>query len=214
MSSKDKLSNPVGNLVGNPVRNRVDINTRIAGRVRELRTARALSLEKLASRSGVSRSMLSLIERGEASPTAVVLAKVAAGLGQPLAALFDDTSAAVDPLSTAADREAWRDPKSGYVRRNISPQNYPSPVRIVEVELPPGAEVAYEDVHRTPGIHQQVWLLEGTLDLRADGATYRLRSGDCLAMTLDQPTAFRNPTRKRTRYAVVIVAQLGDVAWR
>lgn len=51
----------------------VPLNDRIARRVRELRAARGLSLEALAAQSGVSRSMISLIERGESSPTAVVL---------------------------------------------------------------------------------------------------------------------------------------------
>ena len=64
-----------------------DLNQRIAERVRELRAARGLSLDALASKSRVSRSMISLIERGESSPTAVVLEKLAAGLGVMLAAL-------------------------------------------------------------------------------------------------------------------------------
>ena len=55
----------------------VDINTRIAARVRVLRAASDLSLEALANRCDVSRSMLSLVERGETSPTAVVLEKIA-----------------------------------------------------------------------------------------------------------------------------------------
>jgi transcriptional regulator with XRE-family HTH domain len=50
-----------------------DINERIATRVRTLRAASSLSLAALAQRSAVSRSMLSLVERGETSPTAVVL---------------------------------------------------------------------------------------------------------------------------------------------
>ena len=83
-----------------------DLNQRIAGRVRELRAARGLSLDALAGRSGVSRSMISLIERGESSPTAVVLEKLAAGLGVTLASLFDAPAAAaparVGPLARRA----------------------------------------------------------------------------------------------------------------
>src|SRR5262249_39036124 len=56
------------------------VNQRIAVRVRQLRTARDMSLDALAERSGVSRSMISLIERGETSATAVLLEKLAAGL--------------------------------------------------------------------------------------------------------------------------------------
>ena len=74
-----------------------DINVRIAEQVRTLRAALGLSLETLASRSDVSRSMLSLIERGESSPTAVTLEKVATGLGVSLATLFEDRSRAPSP---------------------------------------------------------------------------------------------------------------------
>ena len=59
----------------------MDINTRIATRLRDLRDARGYSLDTLAERSGVSRSNISLIERGQSSPTAVVLDKLAIGLG-------------------------------------------------------------------------------------------------------------------------------------
>jgi transcriptional regulator with XRE-family HTH domain len=121
-----------------------DINARIAQQVRALRAERGLSLEALAAACDVSRSMLSLIERGESSATAVVLEKIATGLGVPLATLFDDPHAAASPVSRCADRTTWRDPQSGYVRRNISPAGYPSPIRVVEVLLPPGANVAYE----------------------------------------------------------------------
>src|SRR2546426_8385151 len=71
-----------------------DLNQRIAERVRELRAAHGFSLDALAGRSGVSRSMISLIERGESSPTAVVLEKLAAGFGGMLASLFDAPAAA------------------------------------------------------------------------------------------------------------------------
>ncbi|HTX64854.1 MAG TPA: helix-turn-helix domain-containing protein, partial [Opitutaceae bacterium] len=121
-----------------------DVNARIARRVRTRRAELGLTLAALAAASAVSRSMLSLVERGESSPTAVVLEKIATGLGLPLAALFDDPAAPADPVSRRAERTAWRDPQSGYVRRNLSPAGYPSPVRLVEVELPAGARVAYE----------------------------------------------------------------------
>jgi len=179
-------------------------NARIARQVRSLRVARGLSLEALAVASGVSRSMLSLIERGESSATAVVLNKVATGLGASLATLFDAADAPAEPVSRGAGRPAWRDPQSGYERRNVSPPGYPSPIQIVEVRFPPGAHVAYDNGARDLRIHQQVWVLEGQVDVSVGDTTHRLGPDDCLAMDLDQPTAFRNRTRKPARYAVVL----------
>jgi transcriptional regulator with XRE-family HTH domain len=184
-----------------------DINSRIARRVRQLRAQLGMTLDDLAAKCEVSRSMLSLVERGESSPTAVVLEKIATGLGIALAGLFDDTSAPASPLSRRTDRTPWRDPQSGYVRRNISPANYPSSVQIVEVMLPAGARVAYESGARDVNVQQQLWIQDGTIEVTVGNVTYRLTADDCLAMQLNQPITFRNRTRKAARYIVVLATE-------
>lgn len=182
-----------------------NVNDRIAARVREIRAQRGLTLEALADACGVSRSMISLIERGECSPTAVVLEKLATGLGVALPSLFDAPSAPSDPVSRRSDQLEWRDPGSGYTRRNISSSGFPSPIQITEVVFPPGARVAYETGGRTGVIHQQVWVLSGTIEIVLGGTCFELQAGDCLAHVLDKPITFHNPTPKPARYAVVIV---------
>ena len=187
-----------------------DLNVRIAARVRELRSARDLSLDALATRSGVSRSMISLVERGESSPTAVLLGKLASALDVTLASLFDAPPSAeprASPLARRKDQPQWRDPGSGYLRRNVSPPGAPQPMRIVDVRFPAGARVAFDNAARDATekpVHQQVWVLQGSMDVTVGGERHRLRAGDCLAMRLDRPTVFHNPTRKAARYAVVI----------
>jgi transcriptional regulator with XRE-family HTH domain len=188
-----------------------DLNMRIAERVRDLRALRALSLEALAERSGVSRSMISLIERGESSPTAVLLERLATGLSVPLASLFEAPAASPEPIARRADQVQWRDPASGYVRRNVSPGGFASPIRIVEVEFPAGARVAFDTGARDVRVHQQVWVLEGAIDVWVGDERHQLRTGDCFAFVLDRPTAFHNRTRKIARYAVVVVSQPGRV---
>jgi transcriptional regulator with XRE-family HTH domain len=183
-----------------------DINGRIASRVRTLRTDLGMTLDALAAKCDVSRSMISLVERGESSPTAVVLEKIATGLRVPLATLFEDSSAPVSPVSRREDRTPWRDPQSGYVRRNISPANFPSPIQIVEIVLPAGARVAYETGARDVSIHQQIWVQEGAVEVTLGRVTHRLGEDDCLAMRLDAPTVFRNLTRKPVRYLVIVAS--------
>jgi transcriptional regulator with XRE-family HTH domain len=187
-----------------------DLNRRIGDRVRELRDARGLSLDALAGQCGVSRSMISLVERGESSPTAAVLERLATGLGVTLASLFDAPAAARPPggpVSRRGDQPQWRDPASGYLRRNVSPTGVPQPFQIVEVHFPPGGRVAFENDARDARMLQQVWVLEGSIDITVGEERHRLREGDCLAMDLDRPTMFHNPTRKTTRYAVVIASE-------
>jgi transcriptional regulator with XRE-family HTH domain len=187
----------------------LDINERIAGRVREFRSVRGFSLEALAAKSGVSRSMISVIERGESSPTAVVLDKLAVALGVTLATLFDSSSEAPAPKEPVARRGSqpeWQDPGSGYWRRNVSPPWVSQPMRIVEVRFPPRARVAFEA--SDPHTYQQIWLLGGAIDVTQGAERHRLREGDCLAMQLDRPAVFHNPTARAARYAVVISAHL------
>jgi transcriptional regulator with XRE-family HTH domain len=189
---------------------RSHLNDRIAERVRELRTKQALSLDALARKSGVSRSMLSVIERGESSPTAVILERIAGGLGIPLSSLFETTGDVAktlnSPVSLRQDQLEWVDPESGYVRRNVSPPGGSQPMRLVEVQFPAGARVAFEGVARNATVYQQIWVLDGKMDITVDKERYRLCAGDCLAMQLDHPIVFHNPTRAPARYVVVVAS--------
>jgi transcriptional regulator with XRE-family HTH domain len=93
----------------------MNVDHLIATRVRDLRKARGYTLDELADLSGVSRSAISLIEREETSPTAVVLNKLADALGVTLAALFSDApgAAAEQPLARLSEQQIWTDPGSG-----------------------------------------------------------------------------------------------------
>lgn len=169
---------------------------------------RGLTLDGLAGRAGVSRSMISLIERGESSPTASVLHRLATGLGTTLASLFaEEERPEALPLARRADQFAWRDPETGYLRRNLSPPGFPSPVELVEVVLPPGVRVAYDGVPRSIGISQQIWVLEGEIELTVGAVTHRLAVGDCLAMRVDRPTAFRNPADRPARHVLALTIE-------
>jgi transcriptional regulator with XRE-family HTH domain len=182
-----------------------DINSHLAERLRGLRSERGLSLENLAERTGVSRSMISLIERGESSPTAVILDKLAAGLGVTLASLFATRhSPRAPPLARRADQYIWRDPESGYMRRNLSAPGFPSPIELVEVILPSGARIAYDTGPRSVGVSQQVWIIEGEIELTVGLDIYHLETGDCLSMRVDRPTSFCNRADRSARYIVAL----------
>ncbi|MCW7540411.1 XRE family transcriptional regulator [Aquabacterium sp. A7-Y] len=184
----------------------MDINTRIARRVRELRDAQGFSLDALAERSGVSRSNISLIERAQSSPTAVVLDKLAAGLGVTVASLFEDSGAPAaepSPMARAAEQPVWTDPASGYIRRNLSPAAR-SPIQLVDVIFPAGKRVALDSAAREVEIHQQVWMIEGVMEMTVGDTHWRLETGDCLTMRLDRPIVYRNPTRSPARYLVAL----------
>lgn len=184
-----------------------NILSRLVGkRIADRRAALQLSLDEMATRSGVSRAMISKIERGEVNASAVVLDRLCAGLGFSLSALFARDTAS--PLLRREDQPAWQDPASGYIRREVAPAGTGSAVKIVEVEFPPGAEVTYAP-SRERVIDQHVWVLKGSIEVTvaaASGmpATYQLGKGDCLQMRVGEGNSFRNTGAKTARYAVII----------
>src|ERR1700738_2926293 len=112
-----------------------DTSSRIAGRLRLERESRGWSQADLAERSGVSKATISKIERAEVSPTAVVLVRLASAFDLTLAGLVLRSQGQGERLSRAADQPVWRDPETGYLRRQVfsRPDN---PIEIVKVEMP------------------------------------------------------------------------------
>ncbi|MFV5343780.1 XRE family transcriptional regulator [Acinetobacter oleivorans] len=187
-----------------------DINIRIAQQVRELRLARGYTLDVLATRCQVSRSAISLIERGEASPTAVVLEKLANGLGVPLTQLFDipQNNQSPLPMVRRTQQSEWKDPETGYIRRQVSPPNWKSPFQIVEIEFPPQSRITYEISETSKVVQQQLWVVEGEIDIQLGDSSYALSTGDCLAMQLNQPVIYSNNSSQVARYILVVSNQL------
>ena len=192
----------------------MEIDTFLAQRVRDLRKARGLTLEQLAEASGVSRSMISLIERQETSPTAAVLNKLADAFGISLPTLFagGGQAGAPEPLSRLADQAVWTDPASGYMRRHLSPAGFESPMELVEVLFPSGETVVFDNPVRKTNIQQQLWVLDGAMDVSLNNQTWQLSTGDCLAITLGARITFHNPNSEPARYLLALTAT--DQPWR
>lgn len=175
----------------------------LAARLKAERASRGWSLAELAARTGVSRAMISKIERGEASPTAELLGRLAAGFNITLASLFTTPQAVAGPLKRRADQTEWRDPATGYLRRAVNAAFGAGDVEIVEVEFPARARVFFDNL-RPSDVEQCVWVLDGTLDMTVGEVTHRLERGDSLSMRLDRPLVFANPTDRAIRYVVVL----------
>ena len=183
------------------------IDARLGDRIRNERLRQHLSIEALAERSGVSRAMISKIERAESSPTAALLGRLCSGLGLSLASLFKDEAERGAPLARAADQPVWRDPATGYVRRDVAPPGTGSPIDIVDVVFPPGARVTYDRPLTIRGSDQHVWVFEGSLELTVGDTTHRLEAGDCLHMRLDTTITYHNPTDRPVHYAVILMLE-------
>jgi transcriptional regulator with XRE-family HTH domain len=191
-------------------------------RLRGIRRARGWPIDRLATASGVSRAMISKIERGESSPTAVVLGKLSAALELSVSELLAPAPADVaegppghegepPPATEAAPRGGvvrraegipqWRDPDTGYLRRQVSTPRFP--VAVTEVTLPAGARVPYP-AGAYAFIAQLVWVLSGQLTLADGPATHVLADGDTFELGEPRPREFRNEGIGDCRYLVVV----------
>ncbi len=181
-----------------------DDNTiRIASRIRGERTARRWSLDDLAERSRVSKAMISKVERGEASPTAALLGRLSGALGITLSALLAETEPPVHGPLRAADQPLWRDPATGYIRRQVS-ASPAIPAELIEVELPAGATVSFP-ASSYAFIAQVIWMLAGTLTFVEHAVTHTLEAGDSLTLGPPADCTFRNDGAAACRYLVVVL---------
>lgn len=181
-----------------------EVERRIAQRLARLRADHGWSLDALAERTGISRATLSRLERCELSPTAAMLGSLCAVYGWTLSRLMADAEARPPGLVPAADQPEWTDPESGYRRRAVSPPAAGLRGELVEVHMPAGASVSY-DASPLAGLEHHLWLLEGSLTLEVEGASYRLRAGDCLRYLLYGPTRFQGTGKRGARYLIAIV---------
>ena len=177
----------------------------LARRIAHERTERGWSLAQLAERSSVSRSMLSKIERQEASPTAAVLLRIAAAFGLTLAELLTEPAAAVSRLARTADQPTWIDPATGYRRRQVY-LSAALPLELVEVDLPPGACVA-APASSYALIRQVIWVLEGAVTILEGELRTMLGAGDRLEFGPPSDVVFRNDGQERCRYLVAVLRQ-------
>jgi quercetin dioxygenase-like cupin family protein len=167
--------------------------------------------------------MISKIERGESSPTAVVLGKLSAALELSVSELLSvpepPAGAVLEPpagggpeagsgaaggagrVRRAADTPQWRDPDTGYLRRQISSPGFPAAV--TEVTLPPAARVPYPAAAYA-FIAQLIWVLSGRLTLTDGTAERVLAPGDTFELGEPLAREFRNETAEECRYIVVV----------
>ena len=176
---------------------------RLGARVRELRRERNLTLDELAGVSGVSRAMISKLERGEKNPTIVVAAKLAEGLGITLSTLAGMEQRREVIIVPRDKRMVMRDPETGFERQLLSPNFVGPGVEFVQNKIPPGSTSGEFPPHRK-GVEEHVVVEHGSLKVILDGEEYLLEGGDALYFEADIPHRFDNAGDGECTYYLVI----------
>ncbi len=161
---------------------RSDIHDRLAASLRAARKARGLSLDAAAKLSGVSRSMVSQIERGESSPTVATLWNLTQALQVDFAGLLEGRPAPGIEITRAAAAPVMV--RDGVRIRILSAPEAVGEHEVYELTFPPGARLV-SDAH-APGAREHLTLLEGSLSVRSGEETEELRVGDVARYPADR----------------------------
>jgi transcriptional regulator with XRE-family HTH domain len=167
------------------------IGRHLCDRVRELRQKREWTLEQLAAASGVSRSMLSQIERNEVNPTIGVAYRIAQSFGISLATLVDapDHTPTIDVIRLADRTFHYRTGRDVRLR-SITPEHLERDVEFFEVALQPGA--ALKSVPHFTGTREFASVLRGRVRVRSGEELTILSRGDAAHYPADVPHVIEN----------------------
>jgi transcriptional regulator with XRE-family HTH domain len=163
----------------------------IGERIREERQRQGRSLDDLAKTAGVSRSMLSAVERGAKVPTILVLHRIATGLGSNVTRLLGEERGAPVIVLRREEQDVARDP-SGWERRNLAPVLPGVDFELMRTTIPPGVDAGEFPPHPS-GSREYVAVERGTLRLTVAGTVHLLHEGDSIYYEGDCRHAFSNP---------------------
>ncbi|GAA2211586.1 XRE family transcriptional regulator [Nonomuraea monospora] len=159
-------------------------------RIRGERQARGLSIERLAELSGISRSMVSEVERGTKTPTVLVLDRLATALGTSISRLLDEPAHGAMRVLRHAEQRVLRDP-SGWERRVLSPVLGEVEFEFMRTTIGPGVD-AGEFMPHAPGSREYLAVEHGGLRLTINGRPYELTAGDSVYYPGDCRHAYAN----------------------
>jgi transcriptional regulator with XRE-family HTH domain len=167
------------------------LHQQVCQRVRNLRKSRGWTLEQLSSLSGVSRSMLSQIERGAANPTLGVAYRIAQAFSLSLGDLVDvGPSGPRIEVVRSGDRSAiFRDDGSCLIR-TLSPLRLEKDVEFYELTLKPGA--ALDSAPHYVGTREFVTVTKGDVRVTSGNESNDLGPGDSAHYAADVPHRIEN----------------------
>jgi transcriptional regulator with XRE-family HTH domain len=178
-----------------------DINVIVAENLKLIREKRKLSLEKVAEATGVSKSMLGQIERGESNPTIQTLWRIAKGLRISFTSLIEQK-----PTETILVKKDQISPILGDRGRfRIYPVfafDEEKRFEILDIELDPEA-YSVSEPHEA-GTEEYVLVHQGELTLELEKEEYRIGKGDCIKYPGSQPHSYRNLSGETTKISMVI----------
>jgi transcriptional regulator with XRE-family HTH domain len=177
----------------------------VGATLQRLRLARGLTLEDLSRIAGVSKSMLSQIEREKANPTIAITWRLANALGVQIGELLSSETRDVDPIRVLDAHETPTLPGShaGYVLRILGPMELAGKFEWYELTLAPGGELASQA--HDPGTKEHLTLLGGAIEVEVGASKRKVRIGGTARYPADQDHVLRNVGKTEAKALLVVV---------
>ena len=175
--------------------------------IRELRTQKGLSLRALAELSGLSTNAISLIERGDNSPTVSSLHNLATALAVPITAFFEQH---VDGQVIHLKKNQRPTSETAGVRMENLGSGLPNQqIEPFLMTIEPGGSSTSGQI--THSGEELVYVLGGSLVCRINEQEYRLEKGDSLLFLASQPHIYRNQTKKSAQILIIFQPKVGQL---
>ncbi len=183
-----------------------DVSRHVCRRIHELRQVRGWSLDVLSRASGVSRSMLSQIEREQANPTLAVTVKIASALGLSMAELLEQVAPAQNiEIIRAEDRSHIFRADSNCSIRTLSPLHLEKDVEFYEVLL--NADGILRSAAHFEGTREFLTVQKGKVSVTSDTELTELNKGDSASYRADVPHEIKNMSKSEALVFLVVIYQ-------
>ncbi len=177
----------------------------VGATLQRMRLARGLTLEDLSRIAGVSKSMLSQIEREKANPTIAITWRLANALGVPIGELLTSAARPVDAIRVLEAHETPTLPgaHAGYVLRILGPMDLAGKYEWYELTLAPGGELASQA--HDPGTVEHVTVLHGVVEVEVGEDRRKIKLGATARYAADQDHVLRNSGKAEAKALLVVV---------
>ena len=177
----------------------------VGATLQRLRLARGLTLEDLSRIAGVSKSMLSQIEREEANPTIAITWRLANALGVPIGELLQAETRDVETIRVLDAHETPTLPgnHAGYVLRILGPMDLAGKYEWYELTLAPGGELASQA--HDPGTSEHMTVLHGSMEVEVGASKKKVKMGGTARYPADQNHILRNAGKTEAKALLVVV---------
>ena len=179
----------------------MDVTSVIAGNARRIREEKNLTLERAAAATGVSRSMLAQIEKGEVNPTISVLWKIANGYKVSFTSLVEGGTEDVSVIR-GAETEPLEEDGGRYLNYPAFPFQERTLFETYRIVIRPGGALAAQP--HLKGAEEYITVFAGRVEITAGETAAVLEKGDSMRFCADVPHGYRNAGSETAELSMLI----------